>query len=357
MVRTVITGSGCFIPSNIKTNNGFIDQSFYDENRKLIQHRQSDVIKKFQQITGIEERRYADATMNASCMAALAGASAITDAGIDPETIDQIIVAHNFGDIANNVAQSDLVPSLASRVKNRLNIKNPSCVAYDILFGCPGWLQGLIQADAYIKSGMAKKCLIIGTEILSRVSDPYDRDSMIYSDGAGAVITEMRNDASDNNGIIGSRSASFAGEDLNYIWMGRSNCLNDNNTASYLKMQGRKVYEFALKHVPQAIKSCLDACNIALSEVKKIFIHQANEKMDEAIIERLFKLYHLPKVPAGIMPMNIKTLGNSSVATIPTLFNMVTKGLLNDHAVYENDIIVFASVGAGMNINAVCYRL
>ena len=356
-MRTVITGSGSFIPSKVKKNNAFIQQSFYNENNELLQHSQSHIISKFQEITGIEERRYADATMTTSCMAAIAGAAAIEDAGIDKETIDQLIIAHNFGDVLNNSVQPDTVPSLASRVKYRLGIKNPLCVAYDILFGCPGWLQGLIQADAFTKAGMAKNCLVIGTEALSRVTDPYDRDSMIYSDGAGAVVTEMRNDTDNYSGIIGSRTASFAGEDVNYICMGKSNCSNSNQSANYLKMQGRKVYEFALKHVPVAIKSCLDACNICLSEVKKIFIHQANEKMDEAIVERLFKLYNISKIPAGIMPMNIKKFGNSSVATIPTLFNMVMKGGLKGHVVYPDDIVVFASVGAGMNINAVCYRL
>ncbi|HVZ95438.1 MAG TPA: ketoacyl-ACP synthase III [Chitinophagaceae bacterium] len=353
-MRTVITGSGSFIPANIKKNNSFIGQLFYDENRQLIEHSAADIISKFQQITGIIERRYADTGMNASCMAVEAAKRAIADAGINAESIDQLIVAHNFGDVLSNSIQPDTVPSIASRVKHRLGILNSSCVAYDLLFGCPGWLQGLIQADAYTRAGMAKTCLVIGTEALSRVTDPYDRDSMIYSDGAGAVITQISND---DNGIIGSRSASFAADDIAFISMGQSNYTNGNATTNYLKMQGRKVYEFALRQVPLAIKGCLDDCGIHLSEVKKIFIHQANEKMDEAIVNRLFKLYHITDVPQDIMPMNIQTLGNSSVATIPTLYNMVSKGLLHNHALRRDDIIVFASVGAGMNINAVCYRV
>ena len=79
---------------------------------------------------------------------------------------------------------------MASRIKHNLRIKNPKCVAYDILFGCPGWIEGVIQAQAFIKAGMAKNCLVIGTETLSRVVDIHDRDSMIYSDGAGATIVE-----------------------------------------------------------------------------------------------------------------------------------------------------------------------
>jgi 3-oxoacyl-[acyl-carrier-protein] synthase-3 len=202
---------------------------------------------------------------------------------------------------------------------------------------------------------MAKRCLVIGTETLSRVIDPHDRDSMIYSDGAGAVIAEAYNDS--DRGIIGTKAVSFTGEEADYISMGKSNHAGIDDSIHYLKMRGRKVYEFALKEVPAAIKCCLDECNIAIKEVKKIFIHQANEKMDEAIVERLFGLYGIGHAPKNIMPMNIKWLGNSSVATIPTLFDMVVKGAFKDHSISKNDIIVFASVGAGMNINAVCYRV
>lgn len=354
-MRTVITGSGSFIPLQVKENSGFSDNVFYDENSNRFAHCNADIIKKFRQITGIEERRYADPSMLCSDIGTLAAAEAIASSGIDAESIDQLIVAHNFADTSTNNLQADTVPSIASRIKNKLGIKNFSCVAYDILFGCPGWLQGLIQADAYIKAGVAKTCLVIGTETLSRVIDPHDRDSMIYSDGAGAVVAEMRD--SENSGIIGSLSASYCGDELDYIYMGKSNSLQNEPDGKYLKMQGRKVYEFALSYVPLAIKNCLLKSNIDLTEVKKIFIHQANEKMDEAIVKRLFSLYGIAEVPPNIMPMNIQTLGNSSVATIPTLFDMVTKRKLRDHFLNKNDIIVFASVGAGMNINAVCYRM
>lgn len=352
MMQTVITGTGSFIPQVVKKNVDFSAQQFFDANNAPIQQTASDIIQKFTAITGIEERRYAADNMDASIMAAMAGKMAIEGAGIDPETINQIIVAHNFGDVALNSAQADIVPSLAARVKHRLGIKNPACVAYDILFGCPGWLQGLIHADAFGKAGIAQNCLVIGTETLSRVIDVYDRDSMIFSDGAGAVVTQFKEGS---KGCLKSIAASYAGDDLNYICMGGSNSPSTTSGCHYIKMQGRKVYEFALKHVPAAIKECLDINSIDISQVKKIFLHQANEKMDEAIVQRLFALYGIREAPPGIMPMNIKTMGNSSVATIPTLFDMVRKGMLTGHQLNDGDIVVFASVGAGMNINALCY--
>jgi len=103
------------------------------------------------------------------------------------------------------------------------------------------------------------------------------------------------------------------------------------------------------------MKTCLDNSGINISEVKKILIHQANEKMDEAIIKRFYRLYKTP-VPEGIMPMSIHKLGNSSVATVPTLYDLIIKNKLEGHSINKGDIIIFASVGAGMHINAIVYR-
>src|SRR2546428_11581565 len=154
--QTVITGTGSFIPSLVKTNRDFAAHDFYDEQQNHINQPPAVVADKFQQITGIEERRYASCDLNSSDLALNAAKDAITDSGVDPETIDQIIVAHNFGNVIKHTIQTDLVPSIASRVKHGLGIRNSACVPYDILFGCPGWLQGLIQADAFIKAGVAK---------------------------------------------------------------------------------------------------------------------------------------------------------------------------------------------------------
>ena len=121
-------------------------------------------------------------------------------------------------------------------------------------------------------------------------------------------------------------------------------------------MQGRKVYEFALSHVPEAMKSCLNQSGVDIQDLKKIFIHQANEKMDEAIVKRFYRLYK-KKVPESVLPMNIEFYGNSSVATIPTLFDQVLNGEKEGHHLAEGDVILFASVGAGMNINAITYQI
>jgi len=354
MFRSVITGTGAYIPPVVQLNEGFLQHLFYTADSRPLAVSPAEAVKKFGEITGIGERRYAPESMNTSDIAAIAARRAVKNSGIDPETLDQVIVAHNYGDIPQHTVQMDGVPSLASRVKHGLGIKNPSCIPYDILFGCPGWLQGLIQADLYCRAGAAKKCLIIGAETLSRVVDDYDRDSMIFSDGAGACIIEYRQ-SEGRSGIVSTSVRSDTVEEVDYIYFGRSNAPDADARTRYIKMKGRKVYEYALKYVPAAMKECFDKSGADISELKKIFIHQANEKMDESIVRAFYQLYGVPS-PACIMPMCIHWLGNSSVATIPTLYDLVRKNQVEDHALQSGDLVMFASVGAGMNINAVCYR-
>lgn len=353
MYTSVITGTGTYIPTIKKENEKFINHRFLNTDGTEFPSSNDIIIDKFKSITGIEERRYADSSYNASDLGYFAAQKAIEDAGVNQEELDYIILAHNFGDVKNAAIQSDILPSLATRVKYRLGIQNPNCVAYDILFGCPGWVEGVIQADAFIKSGMAKKTLVIGAETLSRVLDKHDRDSMIYSDGAGACIVEQKEGT--GSGIISHATQTFTKEEAYYLFFGNSFDKNEDPDVRYIKMHGRKIYEFALTNVPGAMKVALDKSGVSIDEVKKVFIHQANEKMDEAIIKRFFRLYKR-NIPEGVMPMSIHKLGNSSVATVPTLLDLVLKNKISEHTVNKGDVIVLASVGAGMNINALVYR-
>ncbi len=348
-----ITGSGSYIPTEIVSNNDFAQHVFLNDDGTPFPHPNDIVAEKFLEITGILERRYVTDDLQTSDIACIAAKRAIEAAKIDPETLDYIIFAHNFGDVKKDAIQGDMLPSLASKVKYNLKIKNPKCVAYDMLFGCPGWVESVIQASAFINAGMAKKCLVIGAETLSRVVDPHDRDSMIYSDGAGATIIEATDD---DGGILAHESATFSYEEANYLFFGKSNNQNTDPDVRYIKMHGRKIYEFALNKVPQAMKDCLDKSGVSISNLKKILIHQANEKMDEAIISRFYKLYGQTP-PDGIMPMSIHKLGNSSVATVPTLYDSLVRGQIEHQSLNKGDVIIFASVGAGMNVNAIVYQM
>lgn len=354
-LRSVIIGSGSYIPERRASNASFLSAEFYDGSGTRLAKSNQETIRKLEEITGIAERRYAADGQNASDLAALAAEDALASSGVDRESLDYLIVAHDFGDVRADNPRSDFVPSLAARIKHRLGIVNPRTVAYDLAFGCPGWLQGVIQADYYLKSGNVRRAMVIGTETLSRVSDPHDRDSMIYADGAGATILESV-ESERPIGILAHAVRSDTIDHAYMLWMQKSYGPSGGDRL-YLKMDGHKLYEYALKTVPVVLLECLDKAGLALRDIRKVLIHQANEKMDEAILKRAFKLAGISEPPAGIMPMTIGWLGNSSVATLPTLYDLMAKGKLDGHPLPHGADILFASVGAGMNINAAAYRL
>lgn len=355
-IYTTITGTGKFIPTKIISNEDFINNEFYEAPNKKLEKSGKEIIDKFFEITTIKERRYAEENLLTSDISTFAAEEAIKSVNIDIEELDYIIVAHNFGDVRADNKQLDIVPSLAARVKHNLKIKNPYCVAYDVPFGCPGWVQSVIQADYFLKSGDAKKALVIGSDILSRISDPHDRDSMLYSDGAGAVVLE----AVEQDTPTGILSHITRSDTLLYskmLYMGKSYKITDENKNDFfLKMNGRRLYQYALENVPSTIKLALDKINLHINDVNKVLIHQANGKMDDAILERLFALYDINDIPPNVMPMTISWLGNSSVATIPTMLDLIKKGEMPGHQINNDDIVVMASVGAGMNINAIVYK-
>jgi len=355
-ICSVIAGSGSYIPEIIVKNSDFLKNEFYDSDGSLSGKDNKETIEKFRQITDIEERRYVSDDLNASDIGFFAAEDALKTSGIDRESLDYIIVAHNFGDVLAGNRRSDMVPSLASRIKHKLGIENPFTVAYDLPFGCAGWLQGVIHAHYFIKAGDIKRALIIGTETLSRISDPHDRDSMIYSDGAGAIILEAR-ESDTPVGVLAHKTRTDTINHAYMLWMDKSFNPNFDGNDLFLKMNGRKLYEYALMTVPQLIKDSLDKAELTISDIKKVLIHQANAKMDEAMLKRLFKLYHEKRIPLGIMPMTINKLGNNSVATLPILYDLIKKGKLDGGQCNSGDCVVFASVGAGMNVNSLVYKV
>jgi len=355
-IYSIIIGTGSYIPTRRVHNKNFLRNEFYNSDGKKFDKTNKEIINKFEKITGITERRYVTDNLVTSDIAFLASKDALESSKIDKESLDYIIVAHNFGDVRAGNKRSDFVPSLASRVKQRLEIENPKTISYDVPFGCPGWLQGMIQADYYLKSGDAKRTFVIGAETLSRISDPHDRDSMIYADGAGATILE----AIENREPVGILSHAARSDALKHAYMLRMDkSYNPNYKGNelFLKMDGRKLYEYALKTVPRVVKESLEKAGLSLGDISRVLIHQANAKMDKAILERLYKLYEEKEIPVYVMPMTISWLGNSSVATLPTLLDLLLKGKIENYELKKGDIVVFASVGAGMNINSMVYKM
>lgn len=356
-IYSVITGTGSYIPERRVTNNDFIGNSFYGSDGKSLDSSNRNIIDKFLEITTIEERRYVTDDLKTSDIAYYAALDAIKSSDTDRETLDYIIVAHNFGDVNSGSNRVDIVPSLAARVKHLLKIKNPNTVAYDVIFGCPGWVQAIIQADYFIKSGDAKRILVIGADVLSRVSDPHDRDSLLYADGAGATILEGR-ESDTPVGILAhkTRTDSLLYSQMLHVDHSYNPQIKEAGD-KFIKMNGRRLYQYALDTVPPTVKECIEKSNTPFSAIKKVLIHQANGKMDDAILKRLFTLYGIDDVPEEIMPMTIAKLGNSSVATVPTLLDLILKKKMDGHSITSGDTVVLASVGAGMSINAVVYKM
>ena len=354
MPNTIIIGSGSHIPEIKIGREHFLNSVFYTDEGEKLEKPTDEIIQKFVEITEIENRRYIREDWSNSDMGADAAKKAIEDANIDPETLDYIIFASNFGEVGHT-GVSNLMPNMAARVKNKLGIKNRKCITYDMIFGCPGWVEAMILADIFIKSGNAKNILVVGAETLSRVTDEFDRNKMIFADGAGAVVVTATEQ--ENVGIIAHNTICDNGIELEYL--NNSKSLNkdaENPERLYIRMQGRKIYEYALKNVPDAIKATIDQAGLSIEDIDKILIHQANAKMDYAMIGRLFKLYGKSDYDHSVSPMTIQELGNSSVATVPTLFDLIKRKQLKGQEFKDKGNIVFTSVGAGMNINAVVYR-
>jgi 3-oxoacyl-[acyl-carrier-protein] synthase-3 len=355
-IYTTIIGSGSYIPELVLKNEDFSNHTFYDPKTKQpIEKSNTEIIEKFEEITNIKERRWAKPDQMTSDLAALAAEDAFRSTGVDKETIDFLIVGHNFGNIEDDTNRSMMLPAVSARVKQHLEIKNPSVVAFDVVAGCPSWVQALIVADSLVKSGQYKRGLVVGADVNSRVGDPFDRDCLIFADGAGAVIVE----GIESNvpvGILSHAARTDAVGFAELLVQGPSLNEDEDRSKRYIRMQGHKVYVYALQNVPGVAKKALDDAGLSLSDISKVLIHQANEKMDEAICQRLMKLYNMSGDPHDLMPMTISELGNTSSATIPTMYDMIKKEKMNGHKIKPGDNIIFTSVGAGMNINAVIYR-
>ena len=349
--NTNIVATGAYFPSDIVRNSDFLDRQFLKKDGSPISKPTAQIIEKLKEITTIEERRYANG-INTRHMAFKASVQAIERSGIDKESLGGIIIAHNFGDIQPGDTQGHLVPNLAARGKNDLGIKNPKCFAYDVLFGCPGWLLGMDLAHQNIICGNASSVLVVGVELLSRVVDPHDLDAMLFGDGAGAAVVTADNSES-KKGILGYDSRSDCGDELDYLKMGKPIVGDDEKL--YINMAGQSVFKYAVNNVPKLITETLKHLQIPFEHVSHFLFHQANGKMIQAMGRQLAELNDSPCIDDKT-PMILEKLGNTSVATIPTLLDMMLTGRLDDHTINEGDIAVMASVGAGMHANCLVYK-
>ncbi len=352
--QTYIRGTGSAIPELLIPNAHFQQNEFYNSDGTKVDKSNTEIIKKLESITGIRERRYLPFDQDSIALMTDASRLAVNDAGLALNDLSGIIVAHNAGNMIPDKGVFHTVPNMAAALKNALDCTNHQCFAYDILFGCPGWLQGVIQAHQVIGCGDGRHILVTGLEVASRLLDPHDVDSMILADGCGAAVIS----ASDNgdSGILSYSTFSHGQDDNRIIYLGESNKKGVEGSC-YFHMNGREVYKYATEWVPKVVKDALDKANLEIADVDIFLFHQANAKMLEAIAKNLAHLCGISTDSLdGKIPSTIEFLGNTSVATIPTMLDLIRNNKLDGYAIAKGQIAVMASVGAGMHCNAMVYQ-
>ncbi len=370
MINSIITATGRCIPEVVVDNAEFLGRVFYTAEGVPEKKPAEAIIKKFVERSGIGSRRYARDGQVASDLGAIALRHAIDSSGIDIQSLDLIICASNYGDITSDHHFCDMVPNLATRILQKAGYdgrRGGKVMAYDPVAGCPGWLQALILADLELQRGSAKRVAVVGAETLSRVRDPYQKDGLLFSDGAGAVIVEGI-EGEEREGILGwdrelityyDPKSSPVTDPSQYIAMRPSKNPAHDPSRLYIEMMGPNVAQLAIDHVPRIIKQVLEKANLGVQDVDKFLLHQANKKLD-------FDMARAAGIPeediVEKVPITLDYLGNSSLATIPIMLDLTARRELvnggeHRHALKAGDYVIFASVGASMIVNALLYRM
>ena len=315
-MTTRIIGTGSYVPEQIVTNGDLA--KIVETSDEWIRSR-----------TGIGARRIATAD-STSHMAACAAQEALKQSGVKPEEIDLILLGTSSPDYC--------FPNGACEVQGMIGAVNAAC--YDISAACTGFVFALNTAHAFISSGLSKTALVIGSDVLSKLTDWTDRNTcVLFGDGAGAVVVKA-----DSTGILGMNMHSDGTKGGVLTCGSRTNgnfLMGKKPELGYMTMDGQEVFKFAVKKVPECIRQVLDDSGVAAEQVKYFVIHQANYRIIESSAKRL-------KVSVDRFPVNMEHYGNTSGASVPLLLDEINrKGMLE-----AGDKIVFSGFGAGLTWGA-----
>lgn len=329
-MRTIrITGTGSALPGRIVTNKEL--EQMVETSDEWIRER-----------TGIAER-HVSVGETVVTLASEAAHKALEQAGKRAEEIDLILVA--------TCSPEQYLPCCACQVQAAVGAVN--ALAFDVNAACSGFLFALNTADAYLRTGLAKNALIIGSEVLSKLVDWTDRGSCIlFGDGAGAVVVE-RCEASP--GILGRALHSdgtgggvlqCGARELTTPYARTSAAKTDQKQQTddrehYIQMDGQEVYRFATRRVPQCIEEALADAGLAVPDIDLFVLHQANARIIDAVAKRL----HADREK---FPTNLERVGNLSSASIPVLLDELHR----QGKLHRGDRIVLAGFGAGLTIGA-----
>ena len=321
----VITGSGSATPATVLDNHRL--SQLVDTSDEWIRTR-----------TGICQRRIATASESLSAIATEAARNALAMAGITPAEIDLIILATSTPD--------DLFGS-ACQIQAQLG--STQAVAFDLTAACSGFVFGLVTAAQYIRTGVYQNVLLIGADILSRWVDWTDRRTcVLFGDGAGAVVMQ----AQECDRLLGFELRSDGTENhcLNLAYKAQAKQLMDgievgNGTYQPIDMNGKEVYRFAVQRVPEVIDKALYRANLSTDSVDWLLLHQANQRILDAVAERL-------QIPPHKVITNLAHYGNTSAASIPlALDEAVRQGKIQPH-----HIIAASGFGAGLTWGAAIFQ-
>lgn len=313
----IICGTGSYAPQKIMNNDDLA--KLVDTNDQWIRER-----------TGVVQRHIIEDETTVS-MAVEAAKGAVEDAEINPLEIDLIIVST----ISSNV----ILPCAACQVQRELGAVNATC--FDLNAACSGFIFAYNTANAYIESGMYNTALVVGSESLSNLTDWTDRGTCIlFGDGAGAAV--IRKSESKAYKAV-THSDGNSGDALTCI---NKYAIKDNSDNGLMKMDGREVFNFAVKKVPEVIMEVLEKNNVALEEIDCFILHQANKKIVASVAKRL-------RVDIEKFPVNMMEYGNTSSASIPILIDELKKaGKLKKDRKY-----VMAGFGAGLSWGAAIFQI
>ena len=289
--------------------------------------------------TGISNRRIASFDENVSQMGYKASLKALEMADWPVESIDLIILATSTPD--------DLFGS-APVIQSKLKAKN--AVAFDITAACSGFIFALITASQYIQSGSYKRAIVIGSDQLSSYVNWKDRGSCIlFGDGAGAIAIEAKQDCNKFYGFQ-MKTDGERGNFLNLLNENKEGSIVDNvnfrqGNFSKISMNGQEVYKFAVREVPLIIKKLIQIAEISSSEIDWLILHQANQRILDAVGERL-------KIDKSSILSNLKNYGNTSAATIPLLIDESVR----NKKIKNNDLLVTSGFGAGLSWSSALFR-
>ncbi|MHB1242440.1 MAG: beta-ketoacyl-ACP synthase III [Gaiellaceae bacterium] len=308
--RIGITGLGVNVPERVFTNKDL--EQFVDTSDEWIVER-----------TGIRERRFAENEQALTDIAAPAAAAALADAGVEPGSIDLIVVA--------TVTPDMMFPTSSALLADSLGM--PDAAAYDLLAGCTGFMYALAQAYGMVSSGLSKRALVVGGDVLSKILDWTDRSTLVlFGDGAGAVVVEPV----ESGGFLGFELGADGGGGEN-LWLPGSGSRHFENADKLVKMNGREVFKFATRVMVSSAEKVLDECGLTVADVDVYVPHQANRRIIDHAARKL-------GIPEEKVVVNVDKYGNTSSGSIPlALADAAADGRLR-----EGELVLMTGMGAGL---------